>query len=52
MLNPPMLFGFVFEYTIRKVQENQEQLDGTHHLPYADQNINTLKKSKNLIKHT
>jgi hypothetical protein len=50
----PLLFNFVLEYTIRKVQENQVvlKLKGTHQLlAYADEvnllgnNIATIKKN-------
>jgi retron-type reverse transcriptase len=53
----PLLFNFVSEYAIRKVQENQLELDlnGTHQLWfYADDvnllgdNIDTIKKNKKL----
>jgi len=40
---PPMLFNFALEYTIRRVQVNQDglKLNGTHQLlAYAD-NVNT-----------
>jgi hypothetical protein len=50
----PLIFNFVLEYTIRKVQENQVslELNGTHQLLiYADvinllgESINTIKKN-------
>jgi hypothetical protein len=50
----PLLFNFVLEYAIRKVQENQMRLklNGTHQLlAYADDvnplrdNVDTIKKN-------
>jgi hypothetical protein len=52
----PLLFNFALEYSIRKVQENEEGLkfNGIHeHLVYTDEvsipgtNLNTTKKKKN-----
>jgi hypothetical protein len=53
----PLLFNFVLEYTIRRLQENQEGLksNGAHqHLASADdgENIDTIKKSKEAPLHS
>ena len=48
----PLLFNFASEYTIRKVQVNQDglKLDGTHQfLVYAD-GVNILARSIHTIK--
>jgi len=48
----PLLFNFVLEYTIRRVQVNQEglKLNGTHQLlAYAD-NVNILGGSVHTVK--
>jgi hypothetical protein len=58
MLNPPLLFGFASEYTIRKVQKNQEELEmnGAHNLlPCAGKVevlLNILKCKTNYTKMT
>ena len=49
---PPLLFKFVLEYDIRRVQVNQDglKLNGTHQLlVYAD-DFNILGKSVHIIK--
>jgi hypothetical protein len=48
----PLFFNLSFEYAVRKIQENQEQLElnGTHQLlEYAD-DVNILSKNMNGIK--
>jgi hypothetical protein len=48
----PLLFNFVLEYTIRRVQVNQDnlKLNGTHqHLDFAD-NVDILGGSIHIIK--
>jgi hypothetical protein len=47
-----LLFNFALEYTIRRVQENQQRLklNGTHqHLAYAD-DVNTVGENTDPIK--
>jgi hypothetical protein len=48
----PLVFNFDLEYDTRKVKENQEEpeLNGTHHiLVYAD-SVNILRKKVNTVK--
>jgi hypothetical protein len=48
----PLLFNFVVEYTIRKVQENQEELklNGKHKLLSSLADANLLGENINIVK--
>jgi len=48
----PLLCNFALEYAIRRVQVNQDGLNGTHQLlVYAD-DVNTLGGSVQTVKET
>ena len=48
----PLLFNFALEYTIRRVQVNQDgwKLNGTHQLPACADNVNILGGSIHTLK--
>jgi len=48
----PMLFNFVLEYAIRRVQVNQDglKLNGTHQLLADADDVNILRGSMNTLK--
>jgi len=50
----PLLFNFVLEYTIRRVQVNQDglKLNGTHHLLVYANDVNMVRESVHTIKES
>jgi hypothetical protein len=47
-----LAFNFALEYTIRKVQENEEglELNGTHHFVMYTDDVNMLSENVNTMK--